>query len=119
METWADSGAMRPLCVFVNAKLEVRYRQSQLKEDVERIRLVLFLASVATLVFIPSDYQLFGRSRTFFSLLGFRIAGALVTWLLAARLKRVQRPVELDRLAILWSALAVGGIVFITSTRPS
>lgn len=103
---------------FANSERESAYRAHFANADRRTARAVVLVTLVGAVVFISSDYRLFGTGSEFYALLAARaavIAVTVVTWFL---LLRPLSPRAYDRLLTAWGAAAVAQILFVTSTRP-
>lgn len=105
--------------VFESIELESQYRHSQIRHDSAISQVFVAVNALSCLVFISSDYDLFGTTPRFFWLLGARAAVILVSTITLARLRGEPTPGHLDRTVFVWGMVIALIDVYVTSTRPS
>ncbi len=78
----------------------------------------MLVSLCGSLVFINSDFLLFGDSSQFYVLLAARMGVILLSLLFWRQLRRELPTADFDYVAFCWALLVVTQILFVTSTRP-
>ncbi|MGE5453934.1 MAG: GGDEF domain-containing protein [Methylocystaceae bacterium] len=95
------------------------YRLHYLGSDISQVTLVMMLFQIPNLLFIYSDYVLYGMSRQFFLLLMMRGFVLLISLIFCWVLNR-QATVNLySWLVFTWGLLIGGYVLFVNSSRPA
>ena len=103
---------------FNDPALESAYRSHHADADRRLARSSVLIATAGGLVFIASDYWLFGNHTQFFVLLAVRLAVVVLSLLAWRQLGQYLSPADYDSVAFTWGLLVVTQILYITSTRP-
>jgi hypothetical protein len=104
---------------FADPVLEDRYRRSRLRWDCAWVRWILAIALFPTLVFIASDYHLFGVSSGFWILAAVRLVMLIGLGSALVLVRWVTTPRQLDCLVFASVALITAASAYIETTRPS
>jgi hypothetical protein len=106
------------LGVFASPALETAFRQRRFRDDLWLTTFLVTAAMVRVSLFVPVDYQHFGLSPAFWSLLAGRLLFLLVSAWVLWTLRRAASPAAADRLFFVWSLLIVALTVCSLSARP-
>lgn len=107
---------------LASRELERQYRQSRLTENLSTAAIVLTVTTVGVLVFIPTDYRLFGTEMPFPLLLGVRLgicAMSALVWMKLRAAVRTLQPLRFDRALLLWGVVLAVAQVYVGFTRPA
>ena len=103
---------------FVSPPLEEEFRQAHREQDWVRARFALLAAVLAYLIFVVTDYDLFGISRQTVVLIAVRLS-LLLSALLILFLLRQQKSSDFQDAALLfWNLILYSASLYINSTRP-
>ena len=109
---------MTRFAAFADVVMEGAYRAHHADADRRTARVCALVTMAGLVVFVPSDYRLFGTGREFYLLSATRAVAAAVCALTWFGLRRpLPAPVR-DRVLFAWGAVVVAQILYITSTRP-
>jgi hypothetical protein len=95
-----------------------RLRAHYLAHDRKHAALVTALAILPGVVFVASDFYLFGRTKTFLALAGIRVLYGAVGACTALALSRARTPQRFDHLLFGWLVFVAVLLVSIDATRP-
>ena len=105
--------------VFKSSEFEHSYRQQYLDQDRKQTKIIFIVTAVSIMLFIFSDYKLFGNSGMFYTLLTARSLFSLFAILLTVSLGKLSNEHTFD-ISTLFSVLFLSGLVlFINMTRPA
>jgi hypothetical protein len=101
------------------AAAERCFRLDRLDDDRRHNALVIAIMSVVMLVFVGSDYRLFGAGSTFWWLLALRLSVTAFSGSIIIGLYRCREPVRFDRLSLAWLLVATLAVSIVDATRPA
>lgn len=113
-----DEGQITRYGVFADGALESAYRSHHAVADRRLARTCVLVSVLGSLVFVLSDYVLFGQGASFWALLIARASVIALSLLVWRQLRQDLTSSEYDYMAFFWGLLTVTQILYITSTRP-
>ncbi len=108
----------RLFCVFDEPVTEAGFRSWSLPQDLLRARVAITATIPLALLFVWSDYMMFGTASPFPTLVGARIAYVLYSIAALILLTRLRASRSVDALILLWSTISAGALAYVAYTRP-
>jgi hypothetical protein len=106
------------LCEFSSKDDEKVYRYHYLKSDANQIIVGVIIVIIATMAFIPSDFNLFGHNTEFIELLTFRGIFILFSIIAITGFLKIKNILFFDLLLFFWLFILCLVIFLINNTRP-
>ncbi len=105
--------------LFENTETENRFRKVNLKADKLSNIFGIIIFSLSAIVFIRSDFFLFGKTPLFYQLLIFRLIYLLLTSIIVIGIIKTSKSKYLDIFVLSWYTITIVLITYVNSTRPN
>ncbi|MCK5170158.1 MAG: HAMP domain-containing histidine kinase [Bacteroidales bacterium] len=104
---------------FENIETENRFRKANLKTDKISNIFGIIIFSLSAIIFIRSDFFLFGKTSLFYQLLTFRLIYLLLTSIIIIGIIKTSKSKFLDTFVLSWYTFTIILITYVNSTRPN
>lgn len=106
------------LAVFKDLQLEHQYRQYHLKNEKIQLIVAICVFIIPNVLFVYSDYIMFGIGRKFYTLVTVRGIHLLVSIVLIFLIPHIKRTHVFDITTLMWWGSLISLIFYVNSTRP-